>query len=125
MEANIHERITKMKRFNGLPLEEIKSIMFQTLQGLNTLHQHGIFHRDMKPENLLIHKGQVKLADLGLSKDIRTSPPFTDYVSTRWYRAPEILVHSTTYSYEVDIFAVGCIMAELYMGQPLFPGSSE
>jgi len=84
-----------------------------------------VFHRDLKPENLLFYNGHVKVADFGLSKDIRSIPPHTDYVSTRWYRAPEILLHSTTYNSPVDIFAMGCIAAELYTGQPLFPGRSE
>lgn len=70
----------------------------------------------MKPENLLFYNGQVKIADFGLSKDVRSSPPHTDYVSTRWYRAPEILLHSIDYNEKVDVFAMGCIAAELYTG---------
>jgi serine/threonine protein kinase len=89
------------------------------------MHTHGVFHRDLKPENLLSYNGHVKVADFGLSKEIRSIPPHTDYVSTRWYRAPEILLHSTTYNSPVDIFAMGCIAAELFTGQPLFPGRSE
>jgi len=80
------------------------------------MHSRGIFHRDLKPENLLIKNGQIKIGDFGLSKDFRADPPFTDYVSTRWYRAPEILLHSTNYGSAVDIFAMGTILAELYMG---------
>jgi serine/threonine protein kinase len=67
----------------------------------------------------------VKLADFGLAREIRSRPPYTDYVSTRWYRAPELLLRSTTYNSPVDIFALGCIMAELYLLRPLFPGNSE
>lgn len=78
------------------------------------MHTHGIFHRDLKPENLLFYNGTVKIADFGLAKDIRSNPPHTDYISTRWYRAPEILLHSTTYNESVDIFAIGCIAAELF-----------
>jgi serine/threonine protein kinase len=89
------------------------------------MHCAGIFHRDLKPENLLFLNGLVKVADFGLSKDIRSQPPHTDYVSTRWYRAPEILLHSTTYNAPVDIFAMGCIASELFTGQPLFPGRNE
>ena len=60
---------------------------------LTHMHKHGFFHRDMKPENLLINDGNVKICDFGLAREIRSRPPFTDYVSTRWYRAPEILLN--------------------------------
>lgn len=80
----------------------------------------------MKPENLLVSaSGVVKLADFGLAREIRSRPPYTDYVSTRWYRAPEILLRSTNYNSPVDIFAFGCIMGELFEGKPIFPGTSE
>ena len=89
------------------------------------MHKHGFFHRDLKPENLLANGEEIKIADFGLAREIRSRPPFTDYVSTRWYRAPEILLRSTTYNSPVDVFALGAIMAELYMLRPLFPGSNE
>jgi serine/threonine protein kinase len=80
----------------------------------------------MKPENILVNsQDQVKLADFGLAREIRSRPPYTDYVSTRWYRAPELLLRSTSYNSPIDIFALGCIMAELYLLRPLFPGNSE
>eukprot|EP00932_Pfiesteria_piscicida_P019087 SRR837773.592.p1 GENE.SRR837773.592~~SRR837773.592.p1 ORF type:complete len:370 (-),score=132.49 SRR837773.592:14-1123(-) len=79
----------------------------------------------MKPENLLITGDIVKLADFGLAREIRARPPFTDYVSTRWYRAPEVLLRSTVYNSPIDIWALGGIMAELYTLRPLMPGSSE
>ena len=69
--------------------------------------------------------GTIKLIDFGLAREIRSRPPYTDYVSTRWYRAPEIILRATNYNSPVDIFALGCIMAELYMAKPLFNGSSE
>ena len=72
------------------------------------MHKHGYFHRDMKPENLLVNgPDMVKIADFGLAREIRSRPPYTDYVSTRWYRAPEVLLRSTTYSAPIDIWAVG------------------
>ncbi|XP_042876749.1 serine/threonine-protein kinase MAK-like isoform X2 [Penaeus japonicus] len=104
----------------------VKNIVCQVLQGLSFMHKHGYFHRDMKPENLLcMGPDVVKIADFGLAREIRSRPPYTDYVSTRWYRAPEVLLRSTTYSSPIDIWAVGAIMAEIYTFRPLFPGSSE
>mmetsp|Transcript_18195 Transcript_18195/g.57235 ORF Transcript_18195/g.57235 Transcript_18195/m.57235 type:complete len:346 (+) Transcript_18195:442-1479(+) len=95
------------------------------MQAMHHVHKHGYFHRDMKPENLLVSGDTVKLADFGLAREIRARPPFTDYVSTRWYRAPEVLLRSSTYNSPLDIWACGGIMAELYTLRPLFPGSSE
>jgi serine/threonine protein kinase len=94
---------------------------------INEFHQNtyfsGFFHRDMKPENIMCNGTElVKIADFGLAREIRSRPPFTDYVSTRWYRAPEILLRSTSYNSPIDLWALGCIMAELYMLRPLFPG---
>lgn len=89
------------------------------------MHKHGFFHRDIKPENLFIKDSTIKLTDFNMTREIRSKPPFTDYVSTRWYRAPEVLLKSTTYNSPIDIFALGCVMAELYILKPLFPGSSE
>ena len=123
MELNVYEMI-KGKTKN-LPEISIKHVIYQTLQGLAYMHKHSFFHRDMKPENLLNSGDIVKIADFGLAREIRSRPPFTDYVSTRWYRAPEILLRSTTYNSPIDIFAMGAIMAELYMLRPLFPGTNE
>lgn len=104
---------------------QVRNIMFQTLQGLHFMHAQGLFHRDLKPENLLITAGTVKVADFGLARDIKGQPPFTDYVSTRWYRAPEVLLRAPMYNAAIDIFAMGAVMAELYTKRPLFPGASE
>ncbi|KAG6532785.1 hypothetical protein ZIOFF_006638 [Zingiber officinale] len=76
-------------------------------------------------ENLLVTKDLVKIADFGLAREILSKPPFTGYVSTRWYRAPELLLHSSVYNSAVDMWAMGAIMAELFTLHPLFPGSSE
>ena len=89
------------------------------------MHKSGFFHRDMKPENLLTYNNVVKLCDMGLVREIRSRPPYTDYVSTRWYRAPELLLRSTNYNSPVDIFALGCIMVEFYTFVPLFAGNNE
>jgi serine/threonine protein kinase len=88
-------------------------------------------HRDIKPENYLVSNESseiaLKLADFGLCKDFKRNRggAHTEYVATRWYRAPELVIKSQNYDQSVDIFALGCIMAELYLGRPLFPGSSE
>lgn len=89
------------------------------------MHRHGYFHRDLKPENMLEYNKTVKLADFGLAKETKQRPPFTEYVSTRWYRAPEVILRSAKYGPPIDIFAIGAIMAELYRNIPLFPGNSE
>lgn len=110
---------------NVMDIKDIKSIMYQIMSGLSHIHKNGFFHRDMKLENVLMIEGKVKIADFGLAREIRSKPPYTDYVSTRWYRAPELLLRSTTYNSPVDIFAAGCILAELLLGRPLFAGTSE
>jgi serine/threonine protein kinase len=123
MDANLYEFMKA--RAKPIPQSQVRNIMFQTMQALHHVHTHGYFHRDMKPENLLIAGDLVKLADFGLAREIRARPPFTDYVSTRWYRAPEVLLRSSVYNSPLDIWACGGIMAELYTLRPLFPGSSE
>lgn len=123
MEANLYQMMKDRQKM--LPETKVRNIMFQTLQSLHVMHRHGYFHRDVKPENILVSKDTVKMADFGLAREIRSRPPFTDYVSTRWYRAPEVLLRSVTYNSPIDLWAVGCIMAELYLLRPLFPGSSE
>ena len=123
MEKNVYQKI--QHRSEDLPEKDVKIIIYQSLAGLAHMHKHGYFHRDLKPENLLCNGDIVKLGDFGLAREINSDPPYTDYVSTRWYRAPEILLRSTTYGSPIDIFALGAIMAELYMLRPLFPGKSE
>ncbi|XP_004521607.1 serine/threonine-protein kinase dyf-5 isoform X2 [Ceratitis capitata] len=124
MKENLYQMIKD--RDTHLPEPTLKSILFQVLTGLAFMHRHGFFHRDLKPENLLCSGPElIKIADFGLAREIRSRPPFTDYVSTRWYRAPEVLLHSTGYGSSIDLWAMGCIMAELYTFRPLFPGSSE
>ncbi|XP_010294806.1 PREDICTED: serine/threonine-protein kinase MAK isoform X4 [Phaethon lepturus] len=124
MKENLYQL---MKDRNKLfPESVIRNMMYQILQGLAFIHKHGFFHRDMKPENLLcIGPELVKIADFGLARELRSQPPYTDYVSTRWYRAPEVLLRSSIYSSPIDMWAVGSIMAELYTLRPLFPGTSE
>ncbi|THG16369.1 hypothetical protein TEA_019164 [Camellia sinensis var. sinensis] len=81
---------------------EVKNWCFQVFQGLAYMHQRGYFHRDLKPENLLVSKDVIKIADFGLAREISSQPPYTEYVSTRWYRAPEVLLQSPMYNSAVD-----------------------
>lgn len=124
MEKNLYEIISKNV---SAPTEsEIQLMTFDSLHGISQCHKSGYFHRDLKPENLLINSmNVVKLADFGLAREIRSRPPLTEYVSTRWYRAPELLLSSTSYNSPIDIFAMGCILAEMYLLRPLAPGNSE
>jgi male germ cell-associated kinase len=122
-EKNLYQVLKESN--NNMDLDDIKCTMYQMLQGLAYIHKNGFFHRDMKLENVLMIDNVVKIADFGLAREIRSKPPYTDYVSTRWYRAPELLLRSTVYNSPVDIFAAGCIFAELLLGRPLFAGTSE
>ncbi|XP_030655642.1 cyclin-dependent kinase-like 4 [Nomascus leucogenys] len=104
----------------------IKSVLWQTLQGLNFCHIHNYMHRDMKPENILITKqGIIKICDFGFARILIPGDAYTGYVATRWYRAPELLVGDTHYGSSVVIWAIGCVFAELLTGQPLWPGKSD
>ncbi|KAL2319309.1 hypothetical protein Fmac_028278 [Flemingia macrophylla] len=105
--------------------EEIRCFMKQVLQGLSHMHKKGFFHRDLKPENLLVTNDVLKIADFGLAREVSSMPPYTQYVSTRWYRAPEVLLRCPCYTPAVDMWAVGAILAELFTLTPLFPGESE
>jgi len=112
-------------RAKPLPEAKIRKWLRQVLQGLAYMHAKGYYHRDIKPENLLVKgSSSVKIADLGLVRSVLNSRPCTEYVSTRWYRAPEVLLRAD-YGPAVDVFAVGAVAAELFNLRPLFPGSSE
>ena len=89
------------------------------------MHSHNYFHRDIKPENLLVSGETVKIADLGLARTVDSTRPLTAYVSTRWYRAPEVLMRARAYSCPVDVWAAGCILGELYRLDALFAGDTE
>eukprot|EP00898_Chlorokybus_atmophyticus_P001360 jgi/Chlat1/2224/Chrsp17S02554 len=111
-----------------LPQQDVKSFMYQLFKGVAHIHSHGTMHRDLKPQNLLVHKKdkRLKIADLGLGRSF-TLPikSLTHEIVTLWYRAPEVLLGGTHYSVAVDIWSVGCIFAELLKKAPLFPGDSE
>ncbi|CAJ0931946.1 unnamed protein product, partial [Mesorhabditis belari] len=105
----------------------IKNIMMQTFLGLNFLHANFILHRDLKPNNLLMNNmGRVKITDFGLARFFGSpSRVYTHQVVTRWYRSPELLYAAKSYGVNVDIWAMGCIFAELLLRNPIFPGESD
>ncbi|KAI8081485.1 kinase-like domain-containing protein [Halteromyces radiatus] len=105
-----------------------KSLTKQILQGLAYLHQMGILHRDMKGSNLLVNnKGELKIADFGLARIFQKNRAgdYTNRVITLWYRPPELLLGATSYDTSVDIWGVGCIMMEFFIGKPIFNGTDE
>ncbi|XP_019874394.2 MAPK/MAK/MRK overlapping kinase isoform X2 [Aethina tumida] len=127
MDMSLYEYITHKK----YPLSEdkAKSFVYQIICGINHLHKSGFFHRDIKPENILIqftNKGEnVKVGDFGSIRGIYSSHPYTEYISTRWYRSPECLLTIGHYSSKMDIWAIGCVFYELLTFKPLFPGVNE
>eukprot|EP01103_Thecamoeba_quadrilineata_P010514 TRINITY_DN2294_c0_g1_i1.p1 TRINITY_DN2294_c0_g1~~TRINITY_DN2294_c0_g1_i1.p1 ORF type:complete len:389 (-),score=47.76 TRINITY_DN2294_c0_g1_i1:61-1227(-) len=108
-------------------LSEIKCYMKQLLEALYYCHKNNVLHRDVKGSNLLINNdGELKLADFGLARPYsETSSQYTNRVITLWYRPPELLLGSTFYGPAIDMWSVGCILAELLTKKPIFPGRSE
>lgn len=128
METDLHVVI----RANILEDIHKQFIIYQLLKTMKYLHSAEILHRDMKPSNLLVNSDcTMKVADFGLARSIlsleseqASRPVLTDYIATRWYRPPEILLGSTRYTKGVDMWSVGCILGELMLGKPIFPGRS-
>ena len=119
---------TYKKKKQHIPIEQIKLIAKQMLLGLDYCHKKNIVHRDLKPENVLLtDEGNVKLCDFGSSKCIEEKKGITStpYTVSRYYRAPELILGKIDYNSKIDIFATGCILAELFMLTPLFPGKTE
>ena len=117
---------------DGLSPKLIKSFVFQMCKALAYMHKNNMIHRDIKPENLLINEDlNLKLCDFGFARKVRLNKnnvninEMTDYVATRWYRSPELLLSGGIYGPDVDFWAVGCIMGELADGNPMFPGENE
>uniref|UniRef100_A0A3Q3JLW6 Cyclin-dependent kinase-like 5 n=1 Tax=Monopterus albus TaxID=43700 RepID=A0A3Q3JLW6_MONAL len=125
VEKNMLELLEELP--NGVPTEKARSYIYQLIKAIHWCHKHDIVHRDIKPENLLISSDDVlKLCDFGFARNLSegTDANYTEYVATRWYRSPELLL-GAPYGKAVDMWSVGCILGELSDGQPLFPGESE
>ncbi|XP_023392895.1 MAPK/MAK/MRK overlapping kinase isoform X6 [Pteropus vampyrus] len=123
MDMNIYELIRG--RRHPLSEKKIMCYMYQLCRSLDHMHRNGIFHRDVKPENILIKQDVLKLGDFGSCRSVYSTQPYTEYISTRWYRAPECLLTDGFYSYKMDLWSAGCVFFEIASLQPLFPGANE
>jgi len=117
----------KLLRSQTISNEHICYFLYQILRGLKYIHSANVIHRDLKPSNLLLNTNcDLKICDFGLARvtdpDREFQNPHTEYVATRWYRAPEVMLNSRTYSISMDMWSVGCILAEMIQNRPLFPG---
>ncbi|XP_011871841.1 PREDICTED: extracellular signal-regulated kinase 2 isoform X2 [Vollenhovia emeryi] len=132
METDLHNVI---KRGNILKDIHKVFIMYQLFKAIKYIHSGNVIHRDLKPSNILLNaQCHCKIADFGLARSVTqigegdgeagSDPTLTDYVATRWYRAPEILIASKRYTKGIDMWSLGCILGEMLLGKPLFPGSS-
>lgn len=119
--------LKKFMEEQTLDFKMIKSFLYQILSAVDFCHQNSILHRDLKPQNLLISKdGEVKLADFGLARPFGIPiKKLTHEVVTLWYRSPDVLLGNQHYGTAVDIWSIGCIFAEMALGQPLFAGKDE
>ncbi|XP_036061770.1 MAPK/MAK/MRK overlapping kinase isoform X2 [Onychomys torridus] len=123
MDMNIYELIRG--RRHPLSEKKIMNYMYQLCKSLDHMHRNGIFHRDVKPENILVKQDVLKLGDFGSCRSVYSTQPYTEYISTRWYRAPECLLTDGFYTYKMDLWSAGCVFYEIASLQPLFPGVNE
>lgn len=109
-----------------IPISFIKLYMYQLFRSLAYIHSLGICHRDIKPQNLLLdpESGVLKLCDFGSAKHLVRGEPNVSYICSRYYRAPELIFGATDYTTNIDVWSAGCVLAELLLGQPIFPGDS-
>jgi len=114
------------KQKQTIPVTFIKLYMYQLFRSLAYIHSHGICHRDIKPQNLLLdpESGVLKLCDFGSAKHLVRGEPNVSYICSRYYRAPELIFGATDYTTNIDVWSAGCVFAELMLGQPIFPGDS-
>ncbi|KAM9104152.1 cyclin-dependent kinase-like 3 isoform 8-T16 [Megaptera novaeangliae] len=112
---------------HGLESKRLRKYLFQILRAIEYLHNNNIIHRDIKPENILVSQsGITKLCDFGFARTLAAPADiYTDYVATRWYRAPELVLKDTSYGKPVDIWALGCMIIEMATGNPYLPSSSD
>ncbi|XP_070202652.1 glycogen synthase kinase-3 beta-like isoform X2 [Littorina saxatilis] len=109
-----------------IPILYIKLYMYQLFRSLAYIHSQGVCHRDIKPQNLLLdpETGVLKLCDFGSAKVLVRGEPNVSYICSRYYRAPELIFGATDYTCQIDVWSAGCVLAELLLGQPIFPGDS-
>ncbi|KAF6030676.1 sgg [Bugula neritina] len=109
-----------------IPMLFIKLYIYQLFRSLAYIHAHGVCHRDIKPQNLLLdpESGVLKLCDFGSAKILVRGEPNVSYICSRYYRAPELIFGATDYTCQIDIWSGGCVLAEVLLGQPIFPGDS-
>jgi len=121
METDLHRIIYSRQ---PLTIDHIQYFVYQILRGLKYIHSANVLHRDLKPSNLLLNSNcDLKICDFGLARvEDDNNPNLTEYVVTRWYRAPEIMLACQEYTKAIDVWSVGCIFAELLARGPLFPG---
>jgi len=123
MDMNVYEMIKGRRHY--IAEEKVKNYMYQLIKAMDHMHSNGIFHRDVKPENILIMDDMLKVADFGSCRGIYSKQPYTEYISTRWYRAPECILTDGYYTYKMDMWGVGCVFFEIMSLYPLFPGTNE
>jgi len=113
-----------LKREQKLQLDLVYIIANQAIDSIQCIHEQNIIHRDIKPDNILINYNKICLADFGTSK-IFNGQKSTSYISTRYYRAPECILENEFYDMSIDIWAMGCVFAEILLGKPLFIGTNN
>ncbi|KAH0629778.1 hypothetical protein JD844_012142 [Phrynosoma platyrhinos] len=123
-----HTILDELQHYShGLDNRRLKRYLYQILRAIDYLHSNNVIHRDIKPENILVSQtGITKLCDFGFARTLAApGDVYTDYVATRWYRAPELVLKDTTYGKPVDIWALGCMIIEMATGNPYLPSSSD
>lgn len=122
METDLHRVIYSRQELTD---EHIQYFLYQILRGMLYIHSANVIHRDLKPNNILLNKNcDLKICDFGLARGFDNENEFkTEYVVTRWYRAPEVILNASEYTKALDIWSIGCIFAELLGRTPLFPGT--
>ncbi|KAB1226105.1 Mitogen-activated protein kinase 3 [Morella rubra] len=123
MDTDLHQIIRSNQ---SLSEEHSQYFLYQILRGLKYIHSANVIHRDLKPSNLLLNANcDLKICDFGLARLSAENEFMTEYVVTRWYRAPELLLNSSDYTAAIDVWSVGCIYMELMNRRPLFPGKDQ